>query len=274
MGRRTWLIVTLIIAVIFIGYGYTKHIETMQYYRSAFNTGEKAIKKAQYLQAENYFRDALKKKPNDKSANVHLMQVIKYRAGLKLIKEKNYARAQHQFHEVTQIENGSQILVQRAASNETELKEVLHELEVFEKNYQRAKILSTNYEYTASNTKLAVILGYGNINQSYYDSIHNKAKKLEAYNNRILSGLGYHVTDSDSSSTGDDADSLLSNSQGAADNSESENQFTKKEIKQARKILDNEGIDSKAFSDQDVREVLERAKEQGVSVSVIAGEFK
>lgn len=67
MGRKAWLIVTLIIAVIFIGYGYTKHVETAQYYRGgAFNAGEKAIESSKYMQAENHFRDALKKSPTIK----------------------------------------------------------------------------------------------------------------------------------------------------------------------------------------------------------------
>ncbi|MFT8837645.1 hypothetical protein [Liquorilactobacillus satsumensis] len=276
MGRKAWLIVTLIIAVIFIGYGYTKHVETAQYYRGAFNAGEKAIESSKYMQAENHFRDALKKKPNDKAANAHLTQVVKYRAGLKWVKKGSYTRARQLFHEVTQVENGSQTLVRRAASNETELKEVLHELDIFEKNYQRAKILATNYEYTASNTKLAVILGYGNIDQHYYDEIRKNAKKLQSSNDRVLAALGYHVTGADSSSSDTDENTLLPRSQGTTSSgvTSAVGKITKKQLQQARRDLDHEGVDSKAFTDRDVREVITRAREQNVSVREIAREFK
>nr|WP_252895068.1 hypothetical protein [Liquorilactobacillus satsumensis] len=150
-------------------------------------------------------------------------------------------------------------------------------LTFLKKNYQRAKILATNYEYTASNTKLAVILGYGNIDQHYYDEIRKKAKKLQSSNDRVLAALGYHVTGADSSSSDTDENTLLPRSQGGTTSSgvtSAVGKITKKQLQQARRDLDHEGVDSKAFTDRDVREVITRAREQNVSVREIAREFK
>ncbi|KRN08726.1 hypothetical protein [Liquorilactobacillus mali] len=277
MGKKTWLIITLFIAVIFIGYGYTKRVEATQYYNNAMNAGAKTISDASYHRAENHFRNALKKKPNDSSANAHLEQLEEYQKGLTAIKNQDYSKAIVNFKKVTKISNGSQTLLLRAVSKEIELKEVVHELKIFNKTYKRAKVLATNYEYTASNTKLAVILGYGNITQSYYQDIRKKARNLEHSNNQVLARLGYNVSSADESSEKKVATDILPTiSSSPRDSSSSANprKITSVQIKQARKEIASQGIDVKAFSDADVKEVIEHAREQNMSVSEVAREFK
>lgn len=181
-----WLIAALVIAIIFVGYGYTKHIETAQYYRNSFQQGERAIKAAKYRAAEEHFRNAQKRKANSDIASDYVKQIQQYRAGLQASKQGRYDDAKAAFNEAAGSENGSPILVRRASAKETELGEAMRELKIFQKNYKKARILSSNYEYTASNMKLATILGYGNIDKPYYDEVYRKAVKLEAYNNRIL----------------------------------------------------------------------------------------
>ncbi|MDN7146218.1 hypothetical protein QS460_09795 [Liquorilactobacillus mali] len=277
MGKKTWLIITLFIAVIFIGYGYTKHIETTQYYNNAMDAGEKTISDASYHRAENHFRNALKKKPNDSSANAHLEQLEEYQKGLAAIKSQDYSKAIANFKKVTTISNGSQTLLLRAVSKKVELKEVVHELKIFNKTYKRAKVLATNYEYTASNTKLAVILGYGNITQSYYQDIRKKARNLERSNNQVLARLGYNVSSADEASekkTATDILPTISSSPRESSSSANSRKITSVQIKQARKEIASQGIDVKAFSDADVKEVIEHAREQNMSVSEVAREFK
>lgn len=277
MGKKAWLIITLVIAVIFIGYGYTKHVETTQYYNNAMNAGEQTISDVSYHRAENQFRNALKKKPNDSSASAHLEQLEEYQKGLAAIKKQKYSKAINNFKKVTKIDNGSQTLLLRAVSKEIELKEVVHELKIFNKTYKRAKVLATNYEYTASNTKLAVILGYGNITQSYYQDIRKKARSLEHNNNQVLARLGYNVSSADESSEEKAATDILptiSSSTRGHSSSASSRKITSAQIKQARKEIASQGIDIKAFSDADVKEVIEHAYEQNMSVSEVAREFK
>lgn len=87
-----------------------------------------------------------------------------------------YADACQKFQRVANVDSGSSLLVQRSSGLATELKEAIKERKIFLKAYRKAKTLSENYEYTASNTKLAVILGYGSINESYYRDVYNNAK--------------------------------------------------------------------------------------------------
>ena len=74
-----------------------------------------------------------------------------------------------------------------------ELKEVITQLKNVEQIYARADSLAKNYEYTSSNTQLAVILGYGSIKDNYYDDIFQKAQALKRSNDAKLRALGYNV---------------------------------------------------------------------------------
>jgi hypothetical protein len=273
MRKRTWFMITLIIAVIFIGYGYTKHVENNQYYQELLSQAESAINDQAYQTAQIDLENALKKKKNGETAQVYLKQVKFYRHGMKAIEKKQYQIAKKNFQQAAQQDNGMQILVSRATAKQTELQEVLRELPIFERAYRRAKILSTNYEYTASNTKLAVILGYGNIKQAYYSEIYQKAQKLQTYNNRILTKLGYHV-DSGVSATDSSATDFLPGSSSSKTDTASLKKITAKQVKQARRDLTKEGVDADLFSDTQVKQVIQEANNQGVSVRQIAREFK
>ena len=84
-------------------------------------------------------------------------------------------------------------MVKRASEKQMELKEVITQLKNFEQIYARADSLAKNYEYTSSNTQLAVILSYGSIRDNYYDDIFQKAQALKRSNDAKLRALGYNV---------------------------------------------------------------------------------
>lgn len=281
MRRWMWLIAALVIAIIFVGYGYTKHIETAQYYRNSFQQGERAIKAAKYRAAEEHFRNAQKRKANSDIASDYVKQIQQYRAGLQASKQGRYDDAKAAFNEAAGSENGSPILVRRASAKETELGEAMRELKIFQKNYKKARILSSNYEYTASNMKLATILGYGNIDKPYYDEVYRKAVKLEAYNNRILASLGYRTaTATDSSSyektilPSDETNGPPQSSGPGDQSSINDRPITKEQIKRARRDIASQGIDVAAFRDHDVKEVIQRARNNQMTVKEVAREFK
>ena len=191
----SWVILTVIVAIVFVGFGVTKTIETKRDFNVAFEAAKKQIKKEQYTKAEATLEDALRKKQNDELGQAVLKQIQLYRMGLENISQKNYAQARQQMQQVAQIDPGSALLVRRASEKQTELKEAIKELAVFDKAYTKALSLSKKSQYTASNTKLAVILNYGSIDKPYYTEIYQKAKKLTAKNNKILKRLGYTVDD-------------------------------------------------------------------------------
>ena len=256
-----WTIVGITVAIVFIGFGYTKGIETQKNYNMMMQRGQKDIEKGQYDAAMLNFRDALKKKQSDEKAKIYLRQTRIYKESLEQLKKKDYAKSRLNFQVVASIDGGSSVLVRRASEKQTELKEVIKELKLFNKTYTKAKKLSQKYQYTASNTKLAVILGYGNIKQSYYTEIRKKAKKLQTYNNRILRRLGYTV-DSDA----DNSSPKVSQKPNIT--------VTQKEIEQAKKDLKSQNVDTTTFTPTKVRDVVLRARRQNKTVKQIAHYYK
>lgn len=276
-----WTIVGIVLAVFFVGYGYTRKAETQKYYNQAIEAGKQSIRDGNYDAARLSYRDALKKKPNDDFATTVVDQLTDYQRGMKDMNNGKYADACQKFQRVANVDSGSSLLVQRSSGLATELKEAIKERKIFLKAYRKAKTLSENYEYTASNTKLAVILGYGSINESYYRDVYNNAKKLKEYNDRILRSLGYTVDDDStdasktrsqkySKNTKQDVFSGISDSAASA----AESKLTDAQVKQARKDLKAQGLNEKAFTDEQVRQVILRAKREGKSVKQVADEFK
>ena len=270
-----WTIIGIILLVIFGGYAYTSKIQTRQYYENSIAEGKQHIKDGDYKAAKLSYRNALKKKPNDQLATVVLGQLNNYQRGLNEVNKRQYSKAKAHFQKASNVDAGSSMLVRRSAGMATELTEVLKERKIFTKAYRRAEILADNYEYTASNTKLAVILGYGSITEDYYQDLYQKAKKLKNKNDQILSSLGYTVdsdTDTSSDSSKNTKQNVIVSNHFSSD--EVYQNITKKEIKQARKILKQRGLDEKAFTDEQVKQVIWRSKNEGKNIQDIADEFK
>ena len=204
-----------------------------------------------------------------------LGQLNNYQRGLNEVNKRQYSKAKADFQKASNVDAGSSMLVRRSAGMATELTEVLKERKIFTKAYRRAEILADNYEYTASNTKLAVILGYGSITEDYYQDLYQKAKKLKNKNDQILSSLGYTVdsdTDTSSDSSKNTKQNVIVSNHFSSD--EVYQNITQKEIKQARKILKQRGLDEKAFTDEQVKQVIWRSKNEGKNIQDIADEFK
>ena len=104
---------------------------------------------------------------------------------------------------------------------------------------------------------------------------------MKEYNDRILRSLGYTVDDDStdanktrsqkySKNTKQDVFSGISDSAASA----AESKLTDAQVKQARKDLKAQGLYEKAFTDEQVRQVILRAKREGKSVKQVAEEFK
>ena len=57
-----WTVVGVVLAVFFVGYGYTRKVETQKYYNQAIEAGKQSIRDGNYDAARLSYRDALKKK--------------------------------------------------------------------------------------------------------------------------------------------------------------------------------------------------------------------
>ncbi len=248
-----WSLVAVITAVIFIGFGYTKKVATQKDYEQLVARGQANIDRADYKQAKINFQDALKKKQNDKPAQIYLKQIATYQAGLKLLKQKQYQAARLNFQMVAATDGGSSTLVRRSANLQTELKEVIKELKIFKTAYDKAYKLSSRYQYSASNTKLAVILGYGSIDQDYYRTIRQKAKKLQGYNNYVLRSLGYTVEVDD-----DSAETKVAPKNDKA--------ISPERLAQAKKELARAGVNTKKLSPTKLKRLIIKADREHKSV--------
>lgn len=256
-----WTVIGLFLAFIFVGYGVTKRVETAKSYKAALELGQAYVNDGNYAAAKISFQDALKKKPNAKTAKVYLEQTKCYEQGLDQIEDKQYSKARTSFQQVASKNFGLGILVKRASEKQMELKEVIAQLKSFEQIYARADSLAKNYEYTSSNTQLAVILGYGSIKDNYYDDIYQKAQALKRSNDAELRALGYNIQPP--------VEDELSAAQLAQ-----QNNISKAQLKQAKVELQKNGVNVTDLDDKQVIKVILQARDEQKSVSELAEEYK
>lgn len=256
-----WTVIGLCLAFIFVGYGVTKRVETAKSYKSALELGQAYVNDGNYAAAKVSFQDALKKKPNDKTAKVYLEQTKCYEKGLDQIEDKQYSKARTSFQQVALKNYGLGILVKRASEKQMELKEVITQLKNFEQIYARADSLAKNYEYTSSNTQLAVVLGYGSIRDNYYEDVFQKAQALKRSNDAKLRALGYNVQPP--------VEDELNAAQLAQ-----QNNISKEQLKQAKVELKKNGVNITDLDDKQVIKVILQARDEQKSIAELAEEYK
>lgn len=256
-----WTVIGLCLAFIFVGYGVTKRVETAKSYKSALELGQAYVNDGNYAAAKVSFQDALKKKPNDKTAKVYLEQTKCYEKGLDQIEDKQYSKARTSFQQVALKNYGLGILVKRASEKQMELKEVITQLKNFEQIYARADSLAKNYEYTSSNTQLAVVLGYGSIRDNYYEDVFQKAQALKRSNDAKLRALGYNVQPP--------VEDELNAAQLAQ-----QNNISKEQLKQAKVELKKNGINITDLDDKQIIKVILQARDEQKSIAELAEEYK
>lgn len=255
-----WSLVGTFIAVIFIGYGLTKRVETNKVYRNVMSLGQTYVTDGNYAAAQVAFQDALKKKPNDKTATVYLAQTKTYGQGLDAIEAKKYEQARTYFKKVAAENDGLGILVKRASEKQTELKEVIAQRKNFQTIYAKAKSQAKNYEYSSSNTQLAIILGYSNIKESYYADILKKAQALKRENDARLRELGYTVQPA--------------YEEKSAKELQKQNNITKSQLAAAKKELKASGVNVSELDDKQIIKIILQAKAENKSIAEVVEEFK
>lgn len=174
------------LAILFIGFGFTKNMELHKEYQRAMDSGITAIKKGEYDKAKIAFQNALKKKQQDATAQRDLNQLNQYLQAKSQFENNEYEKAAITFAQVSHVDDGSTILVRRATAYYMEIEEILKEKNSFNKLYDKALKLSDEGHYSDSNEKLNVILEYHDIDEYYYDAIRQKAKALKKSNDHQL----------------------------------------------------------------------------------------
>ena len=92
-----WLITAIVVALVFVGFGYTKKRETQKQFDNLMSQAITNAQATEYKKAELNLQDALRKKPDDVVAKQRLEQVKLYQEGLAELKQDDYEQAQLTF---------------------------------------------------------------------------------------------------------------------------------------------------------------------------------
>ena len=181
-----WLITAIVVALVFIGFGYTKKRETQKQFDNLMSQAITNAQAAEYKKAELNLQDALRKKPDDVVAKQRLEQVKLYQEGLAELKQDDYEQAQLTFRSTAKVSPSLSILTQRAKKKDKFLESVLKQREKYDDLYNEAVRLTEMGAYSQSNENLVQILDGKNIDEKYYSQVRKDARELQERNNSIL----------------------------------------------------------------------------------------
>lgn len=176
----------ILIAIIFIGFGFTKNVEVQKEYQRAMDRGIHETKKFNYQAARIDFQNAAKRKQDDPQAERNIKQLDIYLQAKKQLDKENYSQARDLFNQAADFDDGISVLVRRASAYATEIEEAQDQRASFEKIYDEAVECNEDGNYAKSNTLLGSILKNHEIKDRYYDSVRTKAKKLKRQNDKAL----------------------------------------------------------------------------------------
>lgn len=179
----------IFLAVVFIGFGFTKNIEVQKEYEQAMERGETQTKKCEYQTAKISFQNAAKRKQDDPQAEQNIKQLDMYMKAKADLNQRNYDQAKKLFNQIADADHGLNVLVRRSSAYATEIEEAQNQLVSFEKLYNEAVECNEEGNYAKSNTLLTSILKYQGIKEQYYDSIYAKTKHLKHENDRFLASV-------------------------------------------------------------------------------------
>lgn len=181
-----WLITAIVVALVFVGFGYTKKRETQKQFDNLMSQAITNAQAAEYKKAELNLQDALRKKPDDVVAKQRLEQVKLYQEGLAELKQDDYEQAQLTFRSTAKVSPSLSILTQRAKKKDKFLESVLKQREKYDDLYNEAVRLTEMGAYSQSNENLVQILDGKNIDEKYYSQVRKDARELQERNNGIL----------------------------------------------------------------------------------------
>ena len=181
-----WLITAIVVALVFVGFGYTKKRETQKQFDNLMSQAITNAQAAEYKKAELNLQDALRKKPDDVVAKQRLEQVKLYQEGLAELKQDDYEQAQLTFRSTAKVSPSLSILTQRAKKKDKFLESVLKQREKYDDLYNEAVRLTEMGAYSQSNENLVQILDGKNIDEKYYSQVRKDARELQERNNSIL----------------------------------------------------------------------------------------
>ena len=153
-----WLITAIVVALVFVGFGYTKKRETQKQFDNLMSQAITNAQAAEYKKTELNLQDALRKKPDDVVAKQRLEQVKLYQEGLAELKQDDYEQAQLTFRSTAKISPSLSVLTQRAKKKDKLLESVLKQREKYDDLYNEAIRLTEIGAYSQSNENLVQIL--------------------------------------------------------------------------------------------------------------------
>jgi len=110
-----------------------------QAYDEAMQKGINALENEKYEEAAGFFQQALAEKKDDEQAETHLKQTKEFIAANKKFDAGKLEEAIDALKKVTEMENGSDVLVKRAEKLQKEIEQLNEKRTAYEEAYEQAK---------------------------------------------------------------------------------------------------------------------------------------
>ncbi|PWF99732.1 hypothetical protein [Levilactobacillus bambusae] len=286
MKKWVWAIVTAIVVLLIGGYAIAVHHVTEQDYAAAMSRGRTAVSDKKYTQAETDFENALRRKPNDQTANTYLKQTQHFVGGQSAMTNQKFESASDNFKAVKDAKHGSKTLVNRANAELKKLKTIELNERQYQKLYDKAKAENEAQEYAQSSNTVAELLDSSSIKQPYYQTIYDKATALRKANDQALANEQttptapktpvYLDPNAQSASSNQEptqgglSQSDLNTAKSALQSSQS---IPKGEIDEVRKMIDSAGGNANSMSDQDIKNAITQATQKQESIQEYASKY-
>lgn len=188
MSMRQWkfqILMVLIVAIIFGGYGYAKWKDTQDQYQHFMHQAKVALKNEDYNNAEYYLKNAMQKTNQDAEVKLDLQQVQQYQKAEFKQSKLDYHGALQEYKKV-KASNAYASLTKRARKKIKFINQSLKKEQTFQTSYDQAVYLTGLGHYNESNQALATIIFDPDANTAYLKKFLNNAYELQFTNNEAL----------------------------------------------------------------------------------------
>lgn len=238
--------------------------QTTSQYTAIIRGGRDAVSNNNYDQALGFFQSALLTKPNDKKAAALVKQTKALIEARNSLSKNSFNAAKSSATTVKNITGGDSSLNSAADELLTTINKIQTTYKTYQAQLQTAQTAYDQKDYAGAIATLNQLVNQSNIGDTYYTTIYTGALKLQvsAVSAQNTSGNG-NTRNSGSSSSSNAASGSGEYSVDKNDTEINGEKITAAQIQQARKDLQEQGVDSASWSDLDIMKAIKVAHAAG-----------
>lgn len=238
--------------------------QTTSQYTAIIRGGRDAVSNNNYDQALGFFQSALLTKPNDKKAAALVKQTKALIEARNSLSKNSFNAAKSSAATVKNITGGDSSLNSAADELLTTINKIQTTYKTYQAQLQTAQTAYDQKDYAGAIATLNQLVNQSNIGDTYYTTIYTGALKLQvsAVSAQNTSGNG-NTGNSGSSSSSNAASGSGEYSVDKNDTEINGEKITAAQIQQARKDLQEQGVDSASWSDLDIMKAIKVAHAAG-----------